>query len=84
MENGEGSTMRNFRICALHKVAKVIISRRLQHFGHVARMGGGWSTLKMLTGKRTLVRPRGRWEGNIRMDLKEIIRFGIRIVGEPL
>jgi hypothetical protein len=24
------------------------------------------------TGKRPLGRPRGRWEGNIRMDLKEI------------
>ena len=26
----------------------------------------------MLTGKRSLVRPRSRWEDNIRMDLEEI------------
>ena len=38
------------------------------------RMEGGRSPFKMLTGiptgKRPLGRPRGRWEDNIRMDLK--------------
>ena len=43
------------------------------------------------TGKIPLGRPRRRWEGNIRMYLKEIgiinrnlIRLRIGIVGEPL
>ena len=44
--------------------------------GHVARMKEGRSAFKILTGtptgKRTIGRPRCRWEDNIRMDLKEI------------
>ena len=39
-------------------------------------MDGGRSAFKILTGTRTgkrpLVRPRRRWEDNIRMHLKEI------------
>ena len=46
-----------------------------------------------LTGKRPLGRPIGRWEDNIRIDIKEIhvntrnwgvIRLRVRIIGEPL
>jgi hypothetical protein len=44
--------------------------------GHVARMEEGRSAFKILTdkptGKRTLGRPRRRWEDNIRMNLEEI------------
>ena len=44
--------------------------------GHVARMKEGRSAFKIVTckptGKRSLGRPRGRWEDNIRMDLEEI------------
>ena len=44
--------------------------------GHVARMAEGKSAFKNITwttaGKRSLERPRRRWEDNIRMDLKEI------------
>ena len=54
----------------------MIKSRRLRWAGHVARMEGGRSELKILTGKftgnRPLGRPRLRWEDNIRMDLEEI------------
>ena len=43
---------------------------------HVARMEEGRSAFKILTGKptgkRSLGRPRRRWEDNIRMDLEEI------------
>ena len=50
--------------------------RRLSWAGHVDRMKEGRSTFKMLTctppGKRLLGRPRSRWEGNIRMDLKNL------------
>ena len=53
------------------------------------------SAFKTLTGtpagKSNLERPRGRWEDNIRMDLKEVgtrgigsIRLRIRIIGGPL
>ena len=44
--------------------------------GNVARMEEGRSAFKILTctsaGKRPLGRPRRKWEGSIRMDLKEI------------
>ena len=44
--------------------------------GHVARMEEGRSAFKIVTGKptgkRTLERPRRRWEDSIRMDLEEI------------
>ena len=52
-----------------------IKSRRTRWAGHVARMGercvqgfGGGKT----EGRRTLWRPRRRWEDNIKMDLKEV------------
>ena len=53
----------------------------------------GFKILKgKLTGKRSLGRPRHRWEDNVRMDLEEIgsmrgiglIRLRIGIIGEPL
>ena len=51
---------------------KVIKSRRLRWTGHVARMEGGRSAFKILTGKptgkRLLGKPRRRWEDNIRME----------------
>ena len=54
----------------------MIKSRRLRWAGHVARMEEGRSAFKILkgkpTGKRSLGRPRRRWEDNIRMDLEEI------------
>ena len=53
-------------------IVRVIKSRRLRWAWHVARMEEGRSDLKILTGKRPLVRPRRRWEDNIRKDLEEI------------
>jgi hypothetical protein len=54
----------------------VVKSRRLRLTGHVERMEEGRIAFKILTGiplgKRTSGRPRGRWEGSIRMDFKEI------------
>ena len=53
---------------------RMIKSRRLRWVGHVARIEEGRSAFKILTGKptgkRPLGRPRRRWTGNIRMDLK--------------
>ena len=73
----------------------VIKSRRLRRTGHIVRMEGGRSAFKILTGKatgkRSLGRPRSRWEDNITMDLEEVsmrviglIRLRIGIIGEPL
>ena len=57
-------------------IVKVIKSRRLIWAGPVARMEEGRSAFKILTGKptgnRSLGRPRGRWEDNIKMDFTEI------------
>ena len=51
--------------------------RRLRWADHVARMEEGRSAFKILTGKptgkRSLGKPRHRWEDNIRMDLKKIV-----------
>ena len=69
MGSGEGSTIRNFIVCAVHLI-RVIKSRRLTWVGHVARMEEGRSTFEILTGKPTgkppFGRPRHRWEDNIR------------------
>ena len=75
----------------------VIKSRRLKWAGYVARMEEGRRPFKILigilTGKRPLGKAKHRWEGNIRMDIKEIyisirgiwlIRLRIGIFGEPL
>ena len=54
----------------------MIKARRLRCAGHVARREQGRSAFTSLTGtptgKRPLGRPRRRWEGNIRIDLKEM------------
>jgi hypothetical protein len=55
---------------------RVIKSRRMRWAGHVALMGEGRGVYRVLigspTGKRSLGRPRCRWEGNIKIDLREI------------
>jgi hypothetical protein len=57
-------------------VISQIKSRRMTWAGHVARMGQDRKLYKVLVGKpegkRTLERPRRRWENGIRMDLEEI------------
>ena len=51
-------------------------SRRLRWAGHVARMQQFINAYRALVGKpevkRSLGRPRHRWEDNISMDLKEV------------
>ena len=53
MGNGEGSTMRNFIVCTVYLIVKVIKSRRLRWAGHVAKMEEGWKAFKILTGAIT-------------------------------
>jgi hypothetical protein len=51
-----------------------VIKSRMKWAGLVARMGEGRGVYRVLVGrpegKRPLGRPRGRWEDNIKMDLR--------------
>jgi hypothetical protein len=57
-------------------IIRIIKSRRMRWAGHVGRMGEKRNAYRVLVGKpqgkRPLKRPRRRWEGNIKMDLREI------------
>ena len=55
---------------------QVIKSRRMRWAGHVTRMREDRGVHRVLVGKpegkRSLGRPRRRWEDNIKMDLQEV------------
>jgi hypothetical protein len=57
-------------------IIRVIKSRRMRLAGHVARMGEERGAYRILVGrpdgKRSLGRPRHRWEDNIKTDLREV------------
>jgi hypothetical protein len=57
-------------------IVRMIKSRRMKWAGHAARMGEGRGFQRVLVGrperKGPLGRPRRRWEGNIKMDVREI------------
>jgi hypothetical protein len=57
-------------------IVRMIKSRRMRWAGHVARMGEGRGTYRVLVGRpegrRPLGRPRRRWEDNIKIDLQEV------------
>ena len=61
---------------SLPNIVRVVKSRRMRWAGHVARMGEWRGAHRILVrkpeGKRSLVRPRRRWEDNIKMDLREV------------
>jgi hypothetical protein len=54
----------------------VIKSKIMRWEGHVARLGERRGAYRVLVGKpetkRRFVRPRRRWEENIKMDLQEV------------
>jgi hypothetical protein len=58
-------------------IIRQIKSRRMRWAGHVARVAEGRNAYKALVGKpegkRSLERPRSRWEDVIKMDLREIV-----------
>jgi hypothetical protein len=62
-------------------IVRVIKSRRMRWTWHVARMRERRGVFRVLVGKpegkRTLGRPRRRWEDNIKMDLQEVGCGGI-------
>ena len=61
---------------SLPNIVRVVKSRRMRWAGHVARMGEDRDVHKVLVGKpegkRTLGRPRHRWENNIKLDFQEV------------
>ena len=76
--NGEWGWLHNEDLHSLYlspSIIRVINTRRLKWAGIMTKMEEGRSAFKYLTcilpGKRILGRPRSRWEGNIRMNLKK-------------
>ena len=65
----------NYLYCSPN-IVWVIKWRIMRWEGHVACMGDGTCVYRVLVGKhegkRTLGRPRCRWEDNIKMDLQEV------------
>jgi hypothetical protein len=78
-EGGSWRKLHNDELHSLYSspnIVRVIKSRRMRWAGHVARMGEGRGVYRVLAGrpegKRPWGRPRHRWEGNIKLDLREI------------
>jgi hypothetical protein len=78
-EDGSWRKLHNDELHSLYSslnVVRVIKSRRMRWVGHVARMGEGRGVYRVLVGrsegKRPLERPRRRWKGNIKLDLRAI------------
>jgi hypothetical protein len=76
---GEWRKLRNVEVHNLYSspdIIRQVKSRRMRWAGHVARMGEEIKVYKVLVrkpeGKRPLGRPRGKWEDEIRMDLRVI------------
>jgi hypothetical protein len=63
---------------SLPNIVRVVKSRRMRWARHVARMVEERGVHRVLVGKpegkRPLVRPRRRWEDNIKMNLQEVGR----------
>jgi transcription termination factor 2 len=61
---------------SLPNIVRVVKSRRMRWAGHVARMEEGRGVYRVLVGKpegkRSMGRPRHRWEDKIKMDLQEV------------
>ncbi|KAJ4442579.1 hypothetical protein ANN_04166 [Periplaneta americana] len=76
---GEWRKLHNAELHALYSspdIIRNIKSRHLRWTGHVARMGESRNAYRVLDGspegKRSLGRLRGRWEDNIKIDLREV------------
>jgi len=74
---GEGRKLHNEELRDLYSlpnIVRVANSRRMRWAGYVACMGEGRGVHRVLVGKterkRTVGRPRRRWEDNIKMDLQ--------------
>jgi hypothetical protein len=77
--NGSWRRLHNHELHSLYSslnIVRVIKSRRMRWVGHVAYMEEGRGVHRVLVGrpdgKRSLGRPRHRWEDNIKLDTREI------------
>ena len=77
---GDWGRLHNAELYALYCLPNIIWmikSRRMRGAGHVARMGerrGAYGVLvAKAEGRRSLGRPRHKWEDNIKMDLQEVM-----------
>jgi hypothetical protein len=77
-EDGSWRKLHNDELRNLYSsgnIVGVIKSRRMRWAGHVARMEEGRGVYGILVGnpegKRSLGRPRRRWEYNFKLDLRE-------------
>jgi hypothetical protein len=82
-EDGSWRKLHNDELHNLYSspnIVRVIKSKRMRWAGHMALMGEGRGVYRVLVGrpegKRSLGRPRHRWEDNIKMDLREIVIDG--------
>jgi hypothetical protein len=78
-EDGSWRKLHNDELHSLYSslnIVRMIKSGRMRWAGHVARMGEGRDVYRALVGtpqrKRSLGRPRRRWEDNIKVDFEEI------------
>jgi hypothetical protein len=62
--------------CASPSIIRMMNSWRMRWTGHLARIGGKKNVYKIVMGKpegkRSIGRPKRRWEDNIKVDLREI------------
>jgi hypothetical protein len=84
-EDGSWRKMHNDELSGLYSspnIVRVIKSRRMKWAGHVARMGEGRGSYRVLVGrpegKRPLGSPRRRWKDNVSMGQTEFgwLRIG--------
>ena len=73
----ENYIIRSFMICTGHQILfRMIESRRIRWTRHVACMGDRTGACTVLIGrperKRPRLRPRCRWENNIKINLQEV------------
>jgi hypothetical protein len=72
-------------LCSSRTIVRVIKLRRSSLAGHVVRMGEGRRVYRVLVGKpeekRSLGRPRLRWEDNITTDFQEVGCGGMDWIG---
>jgi len=68
-------------LCSSPNIVRAIKSRRMRLAGHVACLGERRGIYRVLVGnpegKSPLGRPRCSWEGNIEMDIQEVVCAGM-------
>jgi hypothetical protein len=78
-EDGSWGKLHNDELHSLYSspnIVRVIKSRRMKWAGHTARMGEGRGVYRIVVwrpeSKRTLGRPKRKWQDNIKLDFWEI------------